>query len=566
MREMKPSIRVAAILLLIAGCNMRREPRSADQTTAPEQRDPKTTVTVTFTYGSEKEEWIKDVTQQFNSEGHKTADGRTIVVDALPMGSGECIDEILTESRQSDITSPASSAFIKLGNAESRAKTGKDLVASTDNLVLSPVVIAMWKPMADAIGFGSKPVGWSDILALARDERGWAAYGHPEWGPFRFGHTSPESSNSGLISVIAEAYAATGKKKGLEVADVVDPKTIEFVSGIERSIVHYGSSTGFFGKKMFSNGPQYLSAAVMYENMVIEAHSPKYSTPFPVVAIYPKEGTFWSDHPVGIVERPWVTPEKREAAKQYIAYLLASPQQAKALPYGFRPASTEVAIASPIDLEHGVNPNEPQTTLEVPSAQVMHEIVSLWRQNKKHANITLVFDTSGSMKEANKMENARQAALQLVDALGDADEFSLLAFSENATWAARTLTMNPDGRTAAKGKIAGLWPEAGTALYDAVNVAYDAHMQSKVKDAEKISAIVVLTDGADTDSSMSLDELLRNIRFDNERHTIRVFTIAYGSDAKKDVLQQIADSTQAKFYEGNQQNIRQVLRDIATFF
>lgn len=561
---MKSSFRLIAVLLLIAGCNMRRETPSADQT-PPEKRDPAKTVTVTFTYGSEKEEWIKDVTQQFNSEAHKIADGRTIVVDALPMGSGECIDEILTNSRQTDLTSPASGAFIKLGNAESRAKTGKDLVASTDNLVLSPVVIAMWKPMADAIGFGSKPVGWSDILALARDERGWAAYGHPEWGPFRFGHTSPESSNSGLISVIAEVYAATGKKKALEVGDVVDAKTIEFVSGIERSIVHYGSSTGFFGKKMFTNGPQYLSAAVMYENMVIEAHSPKYSTPFPVVAIYPKEGTFWSDHPVGIVERPWVTPEKREAAKQYISYLLASPQQAKALPYGFRPASTEVAVAAPIDLEHGVNPSEPQTTLEVPSAQVMHEIVSLWRQNKKHANITLVFDTSGSMKEANKMENARQAALQLVAALGDADEFSLLAFSEDANWAVRSLPVNT-GRATAKEKIAALWPQSGTALYDAIDEAYAAHMESKAKDAEKISAVVVLTDGADTDSSMSLDELLRKIRFDNERQTIRVFTIAYGDDAKKDVLQQIADATQAKFYVGNQQNIRQVLRDIATFF
>ena len=558
--------RVAALLLLLAafGCKIQREtPAAADA--APAQRDPQKTVTVTFTYGSEKEEWVKDVTAQFNSEHHTVADGRTIVVDALPMGSGECIDEILGESRQTDVISPASAAFIKLGNAQSRAKTGKDLVASTDNLVLSPVVIAMWKPMAEAIGFGQKPVGWSDILALARDPRGWAAHGHPEWGPFRFGHTSPESSNSGLISMLAEVYAATGKKKSLSVEDVNAPATIEFVSGIERSIVHYGSSTGFFGKKMFTNGPQYLSAAVMYENMVIESYSPKYSTPFPVVAIYPKEGTFWSDHPAGIVERPWVTPEKREAAKQYISYLLAAQQQAKALPYGFRPASTEVATAAPIDAQHGVNPNEPQTTLEVPSAQVMHEIVSLWRTNKKHANITLVFDTSGSMKEAGKMENARPAALQLVDALGDADEFSLLPFSEHPEWALQHAPMSTE-RNQAKERIAALWPDAGTALYDAIAKSYAAHLESRGRDSEKISAIVVLTDGADTDSSISLDQLLQQIRFDNERHTIRVFTIGYGNDVKKEILQQIADATQAKFYEGNQQNIRAVLRDIATFF
>ena len=48
------------------------------------------------------------------------------------------------------------------------------------------------------------------------------------------------------------------------------------------------------------------------------------------------------------------------------------------------------------------------------------------------------------------------------------------------------------------------------------------------------SAIVVLTDGDDTDSRMTLEQLLPSIRFDIERHTIRVFTIAYGKDARKD--------------------------------
>src|SRR5258708_3632627 len=319
--------RVSVLLLTIAlavGCRREGIDKPAD---SPAARNPKGSVSLLFTYGSEKEDWIKEVTIAFNAEDHRLLDGRTVTVEAIPMGSGDCIDELLQETRHADITSPASAAFIKLGNAESRAKSGKDLVATTENLVLSPVVIAMWKPMAEAIGYGKKPLGWSDILALARDRRGWSAYGHPEWGPFRFGHTSPESSNSGLISILAEVYAATGKKNALTLADVEQEKTAQFVAGIERSVVHYGSSTGFFGKKMFANGPQYLSAAVMYENMVIESYAPKYSLPFPVVAIYPKEGTFWSDHPVGVVDRPWVTPEKREAAKIYIDYLLARPHQ-----------------------------------------------------------------------------------------------------------------------------------------------------------------------------------------------------------------------------------------------
>jgi Ca-activated chloride channel family protein len=549
-------------IALVVGCRRETIDKPAD---SPAARNPKGSVSLLFTYGSEKEDWIKEITTAFNTEDHRLPDGRTVTVEAIPMGSGDCIDELLQESRRADITSPASAAFIKLGNAESRAKSGKDLVATTENLVLSPVVIAMWKPMAEAIGYGKKPLGWSDILALARDRRGWSAYGHPEWGPFRFGHTSPESSNSGLISILAEVYAATGKKSALTLADVADPKTAQYVSGIEQSIVHYGSSTGFFGKKMFANGPQYLSAAVMYENMVIESYTPKYQVPFPVVAIYPKEGTFWSDHPVGIVERPWVTPDKREAARIYIDYLLARPQQTKAIPWGFRPAAVDVPVTAPIDAAHGVDPKEPQTTLEVPQPDVMHAILALWHAQKKHANITLVFDRSGSMNDEQKMDNARAAALQLVDDLGDDDQFSLLAFSSKSAWALQRVAMR-DGRQQAKATIGSLYANGGTALYDSIAEAYDAHLQSGEQDAEKISAIVVLTDGADTDSTLSLEQLLQRIRFDNERHTIRVFTIAYGSDAKKDVLQQIADATQAKFYAGNQQNIRQVLREIATFF
>jgi Ca-activated chloride channel family protein len=553
--------RIAVLLLILLSISCRNRERQAPADAAAS--NPKGSVKLLFTYGSEKEEWIKDVTQRFNAEDHHLGDGRSIVVEAIAMGSGDCIDEILQETRHPDITSPASAAFIKLGNADSRAKSGKDLVGPTENLVLSPVVIAMWKPMAEAIGYGQKPVGWSDILALARDQRGWAAHGHPEWGPFRFGHTSPETSNSGLAALFAEVYAATGKKNGLTVADVNNPKTAEFVAGIESAIVHYGSSTGFFGRKMFANGPQYLSAAVMYENMVIESYSK--GTPQPVVAIYPKEGTFWSDHPVGVVDRPWVTPEKKEAAKLYIDYLLAKPQQAKALPYGFRPSSVDVPVGPPIDAEHGVDPKEPQTTLEVPSVEVMHAILDLWKQNKKHSNITLVFDRSGSMNEGEKMDNARAAALQLVDTLGADDQFSLLRFNNNSQWMVQRAQMKT-GREEAKAQIASLYPGGGTALYDSIAAAYKAHLDSEDADSEKISAIVVLTDGADTDSRMALEELLNQIRFDNERHIIRVFTIGYGKDAKKDVLQQIADATQAKFYEGNQQNIRQVLREIATFF
>jgi Ca-activated chloride channel family protein len=546
------------LLTVLSGCKSKTQPPG-------EAVAPPDALQLTFTYGSEKEKWINEVTDAFNRGDHRSSGGRRIFVRAFPMGSGEAIDEVLEGRRQPDIISPASAAFIKLGNAQSQSKYGKDLIGPTDNLVLSPVVIAMWKPMAEALGWGKKAIGWSDILALARSQKGWDAYGYPQWGRFKFGHTHPQFSNSGLISLFAEVYAASGKTAGLTMADVNKPHTAEFLSGIERSVVHYGSSTGFFGRQMFSTGPQYLSAAVLYENMVIESYSQS-NLPFPVVAIYPKEGTFWSDHPIGIVEREWVTPERRDAAKVYIQFLLQRPQQERAITYGFRPGAVEVPLQSPIDESHGVDPMEPKTTLEVPSAPVIDGILHLWQQNKKAAEIVLVLDTSGSMNDNGKIQNAREGAKQLVNLLSDNDRLSLLPFNSQANWASRDLLIR-SGRADLLRAIDSLFAGGGTALYDSIDLAYQ-HLLEQANGGEpnSILSVVVLTDGADTESKLVLPALMQHVQYDGERHTIHVFTIAYGSDAKKDVLDQIAQATQAKSYAGTPENIVGVFKDISTFF
>ncbi len=324
--------------------------------------------------------------------------------------------------------------------------------------------------MAEAIGWGKKPVGRAEIFALSRAPGGWADYGKPQWGRFKFGHTHPQYSNSGLISIFAETYAGAGKVAGLQLEDLQKKEVSDFMGEIERSVVHYGTSTGFFGKKMFDNGPEYLSAAVLYENMAIEANSGKCNLPFPIVAIYPKEGTFWSDHPAGIVEREWVTPEQRDAAKIYLKYLLEKPQQERALAYGFRPSNPEIALGAPFDAAHGVDPKEPQTTLEVPSVEVMNGIEKMWETHKKHAHIVLVVDVSGSMREDNRLTRARIGAQKLIDILHDEDDLSLLAFDSRLMWADRGVALKT-GRQRLRDTIGSLIPGGETALYDAVDAA-----------------------------------------------------------------------------------------------
>src|SRR5262249_26987631 len=151
----------------------------------------------------------------------------------------------------------------------------------------------------------------------------------------------------------------------------------------------------------------------------------------------------------------------------------------------------------------------------------------------------------------------------MISLLDGQDALSILPFSYAPNWAAKELKLERE-RSSSINIIDGLFADGGTALYDSISTAYK-YLQDNSR-PNSISAIVVLTDGADTNSRMSLRDLIDSIRLDSEKNTIHVFTIGYGQDAVKEVLKSIADATQAKFYEGNPENIQSVFREISTFF
>lgn len=193
----------------------------------------------------------------------------------------------------------------------------------------------------------------------------------------------------------------------------------------------------------------------------------------------------------------------------------------------------------------------------------MSAVIRLWREHKKKANVVLVFDISGSMNEGGKLVNARAGAVELVSMLDDEDLLSLLCFNNQMRWAAQSRGMKA-GRQDARRTLESLIADGGTRLYDSIDTAYQYLLQHPAP--KRISAVVVLTDGADTDSHLELPALVARIRSDSEHRPIRVFTIGYGNDARAEVLKEISDVTQAKFYPGKPENIREVFKEIATFF
>ena len=128
------------------------------------------------------------------------------------IASGEAERKIADGRLRTVAWSPASSLWGRLLNFDADRPLAPQ---ESPSIVRTPLVIAMWEPFARALGYPKKPIGFEQVLRLAREKRGFAAFGKPQFGDFKLVHTNPDFSTSGLSAVVAEYYAATGRREGL---------------------------------------------------------------------------------------------------------------------------------------------------------------------------------------------------------------------------------------------------------------------------------------------------------------------------------------------------------------
>ncbi len=571
---------------------------------------PKGCTAVDLASSPEKIDLLTDLTRRFNGSAAAKSANTCAFVRVQKKSSGTA-EQLLAQGWPDEATngprptvwSPASSAWGAILNEQLRTggQPAMAPVAGADAakpFQLTPLVIAMPKPMADALGYPQNPVGYGDILALARDPAGWGGKGHPEWGPFRLGKTNPNFSTSALSATIAEYYAATNKTRDLSKEDLALPEVDAFARGVESSVVHYGDITLTFLNNWYRNDARgtaltYASAVAVEEKSVIDYNKgnpdgildpgeqprpPK----IPLVAIYPKEGTLFSDNPFIVLNAPWVTPQAKEAARLFERFVLQPDNQARVLSFGFRPGNSQVALADPITKANGVDPDQPQNILGLPDPAVLVKVLELWGQQRKSARVLMVLDVSGSMgepadKEGNtKLDLAKQAAIDSLGQFKAEDQVGLRIFSTEISASAPTdyVDLVPigsigDQREQLATKIRSLTPTQGTPLYTVTGESYKVMRDSY--DATRINAVVLLTDGRNEDPrNNNLDALLNELRSGNEGQSsrpVRVFPIAYGKDADLGTLRRIAEATNAAAYDAtNPTTIAAVLTAVVSNF
>ena len=560
-------------------------------------RKPDNAVEISIIYAPESALYLPEAIETFNrsyADGVNPLTGERLASGELPIyvtgqeGSSGTIHQAIINAiiapnnalvERPTIFAPSVSHWLALVNFQ----TGREVFDLNDSpsTALAPVVMAIWESRLEALRArkGGQDVGWEELMEVLNSPNGWADYNIPgDRTTVFYGHTDPLVSSTALSTLIAEFYASAvynadnpGLRR-LTLAEVENEAVQQGVREIESLIKHYSSRTTEF-KEYIAQGPSYLDFVALEENDLIYINQGKteYKPPEKLVALYPKEGTFWHEHPFGIANADWVAEDQRAAAKVFTEYIRSEAVQQKVLESGFRPANPNVSLDSPNSpfiQDLGVDPNQPANVLTVPDPEVIAAVQSSWQFVKKQADVLLVFDVSGSM-DGEKIEQARQAANAFLDKMPAQNRVGLIIFNHDVHEIVPLDTFEGVGGNI-RDVVNSLQAQGDTALYQAIAEAIETVRAAEGEQDDRIKAIVVLSDGEDTASDaydLGLNDVVAIIKSArSDRNPVLVIPVAYGADADINSLNAIARASATKVQSGDPNDIQRVLEIISSYF
>ncbi|MEM1241495.1 MAG: VWA domain-containing protein [Cyanobacteria bacterium P01_H01_bin.26] len=527
--------------------------------------------------GSALHDFCDQAAEQFNQTNPKLASGDAFYMSCEAAGSGDVVERVVTLAQQLQQGTLAAEApeFPTILSVDGeiyqnqliyridQLYPGQNYIpAITDAPLLanSPMVFMVPADLAP----GLRQV--DDLFAqlVTADTHQDLDASSPAQ-PIYYVHTAPTRSNSGLQTLVSQFASVSGKRpEELTVADVQQHQAA--VQQIQSKITRYGKSTSSLAQAMVENGPFWASIGSVYESSVIAANSdlPPGGTRYE--AVYPR-ATFTSNMRGIVPNAPWVSDPEQEAADQILEYLQSSPAQQIATDLGLRPGAPGVALSPKFDASFGVNPQASYDSYRPPAPEVAEAMLAAWSEvAKKSSLVVVVVDTSGSM-EGSKLPAVQNTLQTYVNALGPKDQVALIDFDSDI----RTPVLvdgTPEGKARGLQFIAGLRADGGTRLYDSALAARN-WLSANLK-ADAINAVLILTDGEDSESGIGLDQLgqeLSKSGFSSDQR-IAFFTVGYGNEGEfnPQALEQIAQLNGGYYRKGDPATIAQLMADLQVEF
>jgi Ca-activated chloride channel homolog len=420
---------------------------------------------------------------------------------------------------------------------------------ASERLFYSRVTLGVKQSKAQALGWDSKAPSWKEIAAAVHD------------GRLSYAMTNPASSNSGMSALFAVASSLSGKPDDLTAADVDSQGLTDFLRGQKLTA---GSSEWL--ADAWAQNPDPLDAMINYEAVLLRLNDRLFGEKLTI--IYPREGVISADYPLMLLN-----PAKQAAYTRLVALLKAPAFQSGPVARAYLrpydptiPRSPQLSNAVVIDLHY---PN---------NLAVIDSVLSAYQSDlRRPATSIYVLDTSGSM--AGERLDGLKAALEALTGVDGTQPASgrylrfqhrervvLVPFSSRVYMPQHFSFEDPAQKDSTQqallAYIRNLSAGGSTAIYDALDQAYQIAHDELAKDPGRIVTIVLLTDGENNTGRSGVEfQSDLPVLTAGESPPVRTFPILFG-EASPAELENIARLTGGRTFDGHTTVLTSVIKDI----
>lgn len=423
----------------------------------------------------------------------------------------------------------------------------KDKVLAQEKIMISPVVFGIKQSKAQAWGWVDNPnLTWNDVVQKAAS------------GDLRFAMTNPSSSNSGFSALVGVAAALAGKGDALQTADItaITPTLQTFFKGQALT----AGSSGWLSDQYVANQDR-LDGMVNYESVLL-ALNKSGKLKESLYLVYPKEGIVTADYPLLLLNSA-----KKADYDKLVAYLRTPDFQREIMTKTLRrPVNNQVVLSSDF----------PKTLLvEVPfpsNQDVVNTLLfSYLNEQIKPSHTYYVLDTSGSMQGARldglvtAMDNLTGADQSLTGQFArfrNREKVTIISFNSRVT-GQKDFEVDPSQPSTLKDisdYVHSLQAGGSTAIYSALQNAYQLAEQARQSEPDRIYSIVLMTDG-ENNSGISSSEFQSFYQSTSGLQDIRTFPILFGEGSAKD-LQSIANLTSGRLFDASKTSLAAIFKEI----
>ncbi len=446
--------------------------------------------------GTNKDGWLNEIANQFNSSNFSLPNGKPISVRIRGIASGLGTDYITTGKYLPDAFSPSNELWGKM----IEAKGGK--IALLDKRIAGNVAgILLSKSKYDVLVKKYGSINLKTITdAVAANE-------------IAMGYTNPFASSTGLNFLVSTLLTFDSK----------DPLSSKAVEGFEKfqANIPFVSYTTLQMRESAQSGV--LDGFLLeYQTLVNtpELLNDYVFTPFGVR----------HDSPVYSIGE--LSSDKTAILKKFIEFCKKDSSQKLATDYGFN------------------THNEYKSEVADISGDQIAQAQKLWKE-KKDANklISAVFvaDTSGSMngEPLNKLKESLVSGSQYI---GKDNSVGLVSFSTDVNINLPIAKFDINQRSLFSGAVKDLQAAGNTAMFDAIIVATKMLIEEKAKNPNAQLMLFVLSDG---ETNLGLD--LNEVQGVLQAFKIPIYTIGYNANVK--ALQAVSSINEAASINADSDNV-----------